>query len=98
MDTIICPKCGTENPANTMNCRNCRINLQFALEHPDQFGGAKREATQREETPSQQAVSQQLTPEQKKQAQTVALIAFIIAALIVMGLCFLLSQLAGSLF
>lgn len=33
MTTIICPKCGTENPADAMNCKNCRINLKFALEH-----------------------------------------------------------------
>jgi hypothetical protein len=58
VDTIICPKCGTENPANTMNCRHCRINLQFAIEHPDQIESAKLEATQREEDFTQQAVSQ----------------------------------------
>lgn len=40
MDTIICPKCGTANLPTAMNCRNCRIDLQFALEHPDQLPGA----------------------------------------------------------
>jgi len=37
MDTIVCPECGRVNPANTMNCEQCRINLQFAFEHPDQI-------------------------------------------------------------
>jgi len=58
MDTIICPKCGTENPAGAMNCRNCRINLRFALEHPDQIEGAKHAAAPRDEAPTQQAASQ----------------------------------------
>jgi hypothetical protein len=58
MDTVICPKCGMENPANAMNCRNCRINLRFALEHPDQIERAKHAATPRAEAPTQQAASQ----------------------------------------
>lgn len=57
MDTIVCPKCGTENPANTMNCKQCRINLQFAVEHPDQIESAKSEVTQQEEDSTQQTVS-----------------------------------------
>jgi hypothetical protein len=48
MNTIICPKCGTENPANTMNCKNCRVNLKFALEHFGQLESAEQEATQPE--------------------------------------------------
>jgi hypothetical protein len=35
MDTITCPKCGTENPANAMNCKKCKVNLKFALANPD---------------------------------------------------------------
>jgi hypothetical protein len=50
MITIICPKCGIENSANAMNCKNCRINLKFALEHPELFQGATQETT-----PSEQA-------------------------------------------
>ena len=55
MDTIVCPKCGTEKPANIMNGRHCRINLQFAIEHPDQIASAKFEAAQQDKLPSQQA-------------------------------------------
>jgi hypothetical protein len=58
MDTVFCPKCGTENPANAMNCKHCRINLQFATEHPDQIESAKLEATLREADSTQRAVTQ----------------------------------------
>jgi hypothetical protein len=61
MDTIICPKCGTENPASLMNCKHCRINLRFAVEHPEQIESTHLEATQREEDSMQQAVSQRTT-------------------------------------
>ncbi|MEM3514990.1 MAG: hypothetical protein QXQ64_08460 [Candidatus Bathyarchaeia archaeon] len=46
MATVICPKCGTKNPANAMNCKNCRINLKFALEHPDMFEPVKQDTVQ----------------------------------------------------
>lgn len=44
MTTVICPKCGAENPDSAMNCTQCRINLQFALEqeHPDKFEKAEK--------------------------------------------------------
>lgn len=38
MATISCPKCGTENPDSAINCKQCRINLQFALEHYGEMG------------------------------------------------------------
>lgn len=34
MDTVSCPRCGTENLADALNCGACRINLRFALENP----------------------------------------------------------------
>jgi hypothetical protein len=37
MTTVICPKCGTENLADAMNCKECRINLKFALEHSEEI-------------------------------------------------------------
>ena len=33
---IQCPKCGYENPDGAMNCKNCRINLEFAIANPEQ--------------------------------------------------------------
>jgi hypothetical protein len=45
MDTIACPKCGTENPPSAMNCSHCRINLRFALDHPEEIQAAKLDAT-----------------------------------------------------
>ncbi len=33
MVSITCPKCGTVNPADAMNCTHCRINLQWALQN-----------------------------------------------------------------
>ena len=56
MNTIICPKCGTENSADALNCKQCRINLKFALEHPEEIEHIKQ-GTQREQvlaTTSQQ--------------------------------------------
>jgi len=58
MDTVTCPRCGTENPASAVNCRDCRVNLRFALEHPEQLGGTKLEAPQGEEDATQQGASQ----------------------------------------
>ncbi len=46
-----------ENPASAMNCRQCRINLRFALEHPEQIERTKLEATQPEEDSTRQGVS-----------------------------------------
>ena len=33
MTTVICPKCGTENLADAINCKECRINLRWAAEN-----------------------------------------------------------------
>jgi hypothetical protein len=49
MTYIVCPKCGTENLAGKMNCGKCGINLKYAQEHPEQFGGLKQQATQGEQ-------------------------------------------------
>jgi len=44
--SITCPKCGTENSANAVNCRNCRINLKSALGHLDETELAEPRAVQ----------------------------------------------------
>lgn len=31
---IVCPRCSYENEDSAMNCANCRVNLQWALENP----------------------------------------------------------------
>jgi hypothetical protein len=30
-----CPRCGTDNPDYVTACQKCRINLEWALAHPD---------------------------------------------------------------
>lgn len=45
MANITCSKCGTENPANAINCSNCSSNLQSPPEHPD-VAEPKQDATQ----------------------------------------------------
>lgn len=35
MTTITCPRCGTENSNEAINCKQCQINLKYALEHPE---------------------------------------------------------------
>jgi len=37
MDMIICPECGTENPTNAINCKQCQTNLKFAFENPKEI-------------------------------------------------------------
>jgi hypothetical protein len=61
MDTIICPKCGMENSSIAMNCKNCGINLQFALEHPEEIERIKLEAIPRANASTQPAVTQRST-------------------------------------
>ncbi len=43
---IVCPRCSQENEDSAMNCASCRINLQWALENPNEAG---RDDLQREE-------------------------------------------------
>ncbi len=43
MGTAICPRCGTVNPINAMNCRQCRINLEFARANPEVAQGLTRD-------------------------------------------------------
>lgn len=47
MNTITCPKCGTINPENTLNCKSCKINLRFALENPAEVERIKKEELER---------------------------------------------------
>ena len=48
INTATCPRCGTENRADAMNCVACRINLKFAQEHPAEIARIKQEDTKRE--------------------------------------------------
>ena len=41
MDPITCPKCGTENLTDAMNCIECRINLEWAQENITEFEQVK---------------------------------------------------------
>jgi membrane-bound ClpP family serine protease len=61
MTTIICPKCGVENLSIAMNCKNCKINLQFALEHPEEIEKIKLETTSRANAYTQPEVPQRAT-------------------------------------
>lgn len=49
-DTVTCPRCGTENSADAMNCDACRINLRFALENPAEIERIKREDADRDQS------------------------------------------------
>lgn len=44
MDTITCPQCGTENPADATTCRQCQVNLELALENPEEIERIKQPA------------------------------------------------------
>jgi hypothetical protein len=45
MDKITCPKCGTENLQGALNCKECRINLKFALENLDEIERSEQDAS-----------------------------------------------------
>jgi uncharacterized protein YbjQ (UPF0145 family) len=46
---IECPKCGFINDEGAINCSSCRVNLQWALENPDQFASDEEARRLREE-------------------------------------------------
>lgn len=48
--TILCPRCGHENALSAVNCSSCRINLEFASTHKDEWNGAVDAAHMEEET------------------------------------------------
>ncbi len=43
MTTVICPVCGHKNPRGSMNCEKCRINLAWALQHPEEVAEKRQE-------------------------------------------------------
>lgn len=45
VNIIVCPKCGTENPASAMNCRQCKINLEYALANSEVAKGISQDTT-----------------------------------------------------
>ena len=60
MTTVSCPKCGTENSADTMNCKTCRINLKFGMEHIDEMPFAQEQKARRIYEVKQQGIHQNL--------------------------------------
>jgi len=43
MGDISCPRCGTQNPKQYMNCWNCGTKLAFALSHPAEIEDLRRQ-------------------------------------------------------
>ena len=41
-DYCFCPKCGTENLDDAVNCKKCRINLEWAIEHIEEDNAIKQ--------------------------------------------------------
>ena len=41
MDTVICPKCGTKNPVDAVNCTECGTNLAWAVDNPEEINAIK---------------------------------------------------------
>lgn len=62
--TVKCPKCGTVNLKKTTNCRGCGINLEWAIEHPQEEW--QRQATP---VPSAPAFDEYIENEIKKHAK-----------------------------
>ena len=89
MDIITCPKCGTENPANAMNCQACRINLQFALGHPEEIEHLKQDSGSSALPPAPPTLSPQETlppsTPRARRARWIVTIAVVLAILAAMG-------------
>ena len=88
MATIICPECGTENPATAMNCMNCRINLQYALEHRDEMEFARQHPDVLEPTEQQAAVERSSAdvPMQESNARPWLIASLVVAAVVLVGM------------
>ncbi len=59
---ITCPICGTENPASATNCRQCHINLKFALENSQEVERIKQAEQGRPTAPPLQALPSAWVP------------------------------------
>jgi len=55
MDAVVCPKRGYVNPEGTANCRQCRINLAWALGEVPRWEEERRVAEQQAQAIEQQA-------------------------------------------
>jgi hypothetical protein len=53
MDTMLCPECGTDNPINASNCRQCGWSLKFDLLPPEMDESQPFKTTQPTNTPAQ---------------------------------------------
>jgi len=86
-NAIICPMCGAENLASAMNCRQCRINLQFALENPQEIERLKQSGQGRSAAPPPKAALPEviLPPPSSPRARRIRWIVTALLALVVVA-------------
>jgi uncharacterized protein YbjQ (UPF0145 family) len=92
---ITCPKCGHQNKNGVRNCANCRVNLEWAFKHIDQFESETRLAEEREKL-AQRKASLLLTTTHFIEGRAIAQYLDIVTAEVVIGTG-LLSELGAGI-
>jgi hypothetical protein len=72
MTIVICPKCGTENPGDAVNCSNCRIILKMALEQAEKLEPI--ESNQGEENHTSSDIDASLIVQEKQEPNKPSLV------------------------
>ena len=99
MAMICCPRCGFKNPDTATNCAQCRINIQFALEHREeiesQIQAAEQNATMSQQV-NEKAENLLVTTTPTIQGKIITEYVGIVSSTVVLGTGFL-SELSASL-
>ncbi len=79
--SLICPRCGHENPSSAMNCANCKINLEWAVSQTDPIRLEQYERKLLEQ-------KSQISPDDTKSLELFRLVIWIIAGILMAGFIF----------
>lgn len=79
--SVICPRCGHENPFAAMNCANCKINLDWAMSHTEEIRLDQEERKSLEQ-------KAQIIPDDTELLEKVRLVVWIIAGILMAGFIF----------
>jgi hypothetical protein len=83
MDTVTCPRCGTVNPTDAMNCKHCRINLKFARENLVEIERSERGTVEREQLNESQRPDERKALAEKHRSKMIRGLLLAIAGIVV---------------